>query len=450
MAERLTSPFSLAGLEPDAADVYEAEQARRPPAATWTQALRENAAEAMVAAAGLPEPARERLLAHPWEAPEDLRQAIEAERAYLASLRQGSVIDLGQRPPRERGFRVQGMTTGMDHMAAAVDYLFGLPGAPTPEPMLRKADILYAFLTGDDEFQGVFRPERVRLSAADTGTLTGLAVNAMNKVIGLQLAQLTHYRWYELVARLTPNDGSLHDMQWISFGGISTLPAVPEGGAYDELATDDAKESDAWITYGGYVGISRKMIKNSDIQRIQAVPRALAAAAVKTRSAKIASIFTANNGAGPTLDQVQADRDQLRRPDWGDAALLPRAGGPLLPGAGQLRLWPGDADQLRAGSGRFAAPGRPAAGAAGRASFHGRQRLGLYRRSGRLARHTHELQPGAGRPRRPGPGAVRRHFGDRRATLRLGRIADQGARRVRLRRQRLPRHRQAQCDVRGE
>ena len=58
-----------------------------------------------------------------------------------------------------------------------------------------------------------------------------------------------------------------------------------------------------FVKYGGYVGITRKMIKNSDIQRIQAVPRALAAASVKTRSAKIAGIFTANSGQGPVLDQ---------------------------------------------------------------------------------------------------------------------------------------------------
>jgi hypothetical protein len=93
---------------------------------------------------------------------------------------------------------------------------------------------------------------------------------------------------------------------------------VPEGGAYDELAADDVKESDPWATYGGYIGITRKMIKNSDIQRIQAVPRALAAAAVKTRSAKIASIFTAAGGVGPTLEQ---DSKALFHTDHGNLAV---------------------------------------------------------------------------------------------------------------------------------
>jgi hypothetical protein len=130
-----------------------------------------------------------------------------------------------------------------------------------------------------------------------------LAANAMNKVIMAQLALLTHYRWYERIVLPTPNDGTLHDMQWTSFGGIGTLPVVTEGGAYDELTVDDVKEADSFYKYGGYVGITREMIKNSDIQRIQAVPRALAAASVKTRSYKIAYIFTQASGLGPTLDQ---------------------------------------------------------------------------------------------------------------------------------------------------
>ena len=45
------------------------------------------------------------------------------------------------------------------------------------------------------------------------------------------------------------------------------------------------------------------MIKNSDIQRIQAIPKALAAASIKTRSSKIAALFTDASGVGPTLDQ---------------------------------------------------------------------------------------------------------------------------------------------------
>ena len=63
----------------------------------------------------------------------------------------------------------------------------------------------------------------------------------------------------------------------------------------------DAKESAAFVKRGKYVGITLEMIRKSDIARIQAVPKALALDAIRTRSAAIAGIFTAASGTGPTL-----------------------------------------------------------------------------------------------------------------------------------------------------
>ena len=266
----------------------------------WQDAAGQEAARAIIAHSQLPEISKEKLFLKPWKSPDQVYKAIDEERDYLAKLTQQSVIQLYGGPPRTGSLQMQ---TGMDHMENAMDYMFGVHGAKTPEPQLRRFDMLYTMLTGDYEFHGVFNPERVFLSAANTTTLANLAANAMNKVIMSQLALLTHYRWYEYVALPTPNDGSLQNMQWTSFGGIGTLPVVTEGGAYDELTVDDVKEADTFYKYGGYVGITREMIKNSDIQRIQAVPRALAAASVKTRSSLIAAIFTSNSGVGPTLDQ---------------------------------------------------------------------------------------------------------------------------------------------------
>jgi hypothetical protein len=115
--------------------------------------------------------------------------------------------------------------------------------------------------------------------------------------------RLDVYRWYEQIVTVQPTDGTLHDMAWLQFGGIGDLPVVAEGAAYTELSVGDTKESDSFTKYGGYVGITDKVLRNSDIARIQAIPRALTIAAVQTRSAKIAAIFTTASGAGPTLDQ---------------------------------------------------------------------------------------------------------------------------------------------------
>ncbi|MFN2222018.1 MAG: hypothetical protein ACK2UH_05670 [Candidatus Promineifilaceae bacterium] len=269
----------------------------------WTGAMQQSAVPVILSNSGLPAISQDKLRRQTWDSPEHLQQAIREEREYLSRLAEQNVIGLYGGPPRSPGAGNITMQTGMAQIENAVQYLFGVEDAKTPEPQLRRLDAIYAMLTGDYEFHGVFRPDRVYLAAATTTTLANMAVNAMNKVVQAQLALLTHYRWYERIARPTPNDGSLHDMQWISFGGIDVLPAVSEGGAYDELTVDDVKEADSFAKYGGYVGITRKMIKNSDIQRIQAVPKALAAASVKTRSSKIAAIFTANSGQGPVLDQ---------------------------------------------------------------------------------------------------------------------------------------------------
>jgi hypothetical protein len=231
----------------------------------WIDAARRSAVPAMLLRSGLPEASQERLRNRVYESPQDLQDDIEAELVYLGRLSEDRVVNLPGSHPRGAGghpagggrsqlqvsARVSGMMTGLDHARNAVDYLFGVPDAAVPEPMLRRSDMLYVALTGDYEWHGVFRPERVMLTGADTTTLANLATNAMNKVVQSQLSLLTFYRWYEKIAVPTANDGSLHDMSWISFGGITTLPSVPEKGSYSELDVDDVKESDSFTKYGG-------------------------------------------------------------------------------------------------------------------------------------------------------------------------------------------------------
>jgi hypothetical protein len=191
----------------------------------------------------------------------------------------------------------------LDEARDLVGFFFGAAGATPPPPNLRNFADLYVALTGDVYFRGVFDGTRVQFSGATTTTLADLAVDAMNKVIVQQFQALDHYRWYERIASVEPNDGRLHDMKWITLGGIGNLPTVNEGGAYTELSVADVQETAAFVKRGGYIGITREMIKNSDIMQLQAIPRALAVAAVRTRSAAVAALFTANSGVGPTLAQ---------------------------------------------------------------------------------------------------------------------------------------------------
>jgi hypothetical protein len=237
------------------------------------------------------------------QVPELTNRITELEGAVskLNKTVEDGIVQIGNQPPR--GQQVSGGPAVLDQFQGYFDWLFGVPGAKLPPPELRRVDALYRAITGDVEMRGVFDPSRVAFAAANTTTLADLAVNAMNKVVLDLYTNLTAYRWYELITAVQATDGSLQDMQWLQFGGIANLPAVAEGAAYTELTVLDTKETSAFTKYGGYVGITDKMIRNSRIDEMQAIPRALTIAAIRTRSAAIAYIFTQAAGLGPTMAQ---------------------------------------------------------------------------------------------------------------------------------------------------
>ncbi len=225
---------------------------------------------------------------------------LEDTVARLSKQVEDQVITIGNRPPRGQ---VSGMPSAIEQFQGYFDWLFGVPGSKLPPPELRRSDALYRAVTGDVDYRGIFDPAHIAFANANTTTLADLAVNAMNKVVLDLFTNLTAFRWFEQIVAVQPTDGTLHDMQWLQMGGLANLPVVAEGAAYTELSVTDTKETSAFTKYGGYVGITDKMIRNSEIDRMQAIPRALTISAIRTRSAAIAAIFTQASGVGPTLAQ---------------------------------------------------------------------------------------------------------------------------------------------------
>lgn len=283
-----------------------------PQTGDWLSAIEQAGAAAIISASGLPTPVQQRLRDGQYATPHEVHGAVDRARAELAALQEAGVVRLGGRPPRELSLR-----DPLDEARALVGFFFGAPGADTPPINMRSFADLYVALTGDVYFRGVFDGSRTAFSGATTSTLPNLAVDAMNRVIVEQFRALDHYRWYERVVSVEPNDGSLQAMKWITMGGLANLPSVSEGGAYTELSVSDLRESSSFVKRGGYVGITREMIRNSEIMQLQAIPRALAVAALRTRSAAVAALFTANNGVGPTLAQ---DNKALFHDDHGNLA----------------------------------------------------------------------------------------------------------------------------------
>ncbi|UCC75562.1 MAG: hypothetical protein JSW37_08530, partial [Anaerolineales bacterium] len=123
-----------------------------------------------------------------------------------------------------------------DKLQAVMDQLCGLP--PRSELLAGVRPVsgireLYLMLSGDYDFQGVYRADRVALANVTTSTMTSLVKNAFNKVI-LDWFNSVDLWWRPIVSEEQFN--SMKDLTLITLGGFGDLPTVAEGAAYTELS----------------------------------------------------------------------------------------------------------------------------------------------------------------------------------------------------------------------
>jgi hypothetical protein len=262
----------------------------------WSQALSASAAAFMIANSGLPAAARQKLLAQRYRTPSEVVEAIEKERAYLASLAQEAVIQIGNTPPRQAQITVG--ASGLERLEQALEALIRGVRPPSGVQPLSGIRELYNLLSGDYEMTGVFQPQRVYLANVNSSTMANLVANVMNKVLAQEFSEYPQW-WQPFVTQMDFN--SLQDIRWITLGGVGELPTVAEGAAYTELNWGDKYETASFVKKGGYLGITIEAIDKDDTNRLRAAPRALAQAAWLTVGKAISNIFTANNGGGPTL-----------------------------------------------------------------------------------------------------------------------------------------------------
>ena len=256
-------------------------------------------------------------------------QAEAVDRSLVQGITPISLHSVGS-----TGGRVTGMRTPQDRLQMAMDWLFGVQGIEPPPPSWRSIRDIYQAITGDHNWYGVFNPEWAQLASATSTTLAGMVVDALNRVTKMHYDNLATYRWFEPLVAVTPHAGTTHDVSLVMVDGLANLPAVAEGAAYTEAAVGDSKETMSFTKYGHYVGITLETIRKSDIQRIQAIPRELVKAAIRTRSAAIAGLFTANGGTGPTLAD---DSKALFHSDHGN--LTTAALGAAAWAAARTKIW---------------------------------------------------------------------------------------------------------------
>jgi hypothetical protein len=272
------------------------------PVSPWLDAIQSATAKSMISASNLPDVAKNRLLSHSYNNPEEISKAIEDEKNYLSVLNEDNVISLGGQPPR--GSHVSGMLSSLDRIELAFDALLSGKRPDNGIPPLSGIRELYHLLSGDYDMTGHFNADRVQFANVSCSTMSNLVANILNKRVINEFMQYPH--WWDPIV-ISANYQSLQDIAWITLGGIGELPTVSEGAAYTELTWDDNKETASFVKKGGYLGITIESIDKDDTGRVRAAPRALAQAAWLTLSKSISGIFTDNSGVGPTM----ADGDAL-------------------------------------------------------------------------------------------------------------------------------------------
>ena len=269
---------------------------------TNTQALFDALLGVTLAGSKLPEPAakliRSRFEGQPFTLAQ-LNHEIDAVRELTAAVQAPAIIQ----GPALSG-QITGMLTGEERLQAAVDDLFE---APRDEHMqtarverLSGIRELYVGLTGDTSIAGEYNPKAAKF--ATTATLPNLIKNAMNKIVKDQADVLGQagYLWWKPIVTIEHFD-NLNQITGTFVSEIGALPSVAEGAEYVELPVADIAEVGNWTKYGGYVPLTLELIDRDNLGKLKNYPRKMTTAAIRALSASIASIFTANSGAGPVM-----------------------------------------------------------------------------------------------------------------------------------------------------
>ena len=233
---------------------------------------------------------------------EELDRRIDSMRSMLGAIFDGAVV---------RGMGTQRIDTrvGLDPVArvqAAVDRLFGLPisDALSDVPRLSGIREAYLVITGDRGFTGRYDWDNSVVREANevtTSILTNTVANSMTKRIEHDYAAQPKW-WEPLVVKTGIAD--FKQQQRIHLNDFAALSTVSENAAYTNLAWGDTRETYTASKRGNLVVVTLEMIVNDDTGAVVRIPRKLAAAAVVTINEFVASLFTANSGAGSTMSDT--------------------------------------------------------------------------------------------------------------------------------------------------
>ncbi|MCB9126231.1 MAG: hypothetical protein H6643_17215, partial [Caldilineaceae bacterium] len=242
----------------------------------------------------------------------EMKQHFDAQAAALSAQMQKDAQTAVKGMVPSDGGKLVRVEDEIQRVQSVLDYLMGDESAPVPAPNMRSLRDVYLWMTEDYEWRAATTGWNVKrwggatLAAGSVANLPNLLVNSLNRVMIEIFNDMSQYRWYEPLVSVVPHDGSTRTIDLITWNEVQDLPTVGEGEPYREAQLGDSREQMMFQKRGMWIGLTLEMIRMNDLTRVREVPRKLMRAAMRTRSATIASIWTQNSGAGPVMSDGKA------------------------------------------------------------------------------------------------------------------------------------------------
>lgn len=244
-------------------------------------ALNRDQIELMLVKSGLPQHSQDRLLAVYSVLPEvtekTLREAIGAERSYLARINEGGKVrGLGD------DSRVELIEGRPAKVAKMLDAFFD----PKHKDHRHAQSIreCYVDITGDRNFTGLIRNcDEARLrESLDSSSFDQVLGDAITRRMVADYRTPSVYDAWKAVATTVPV-ADFRTQRRVRYGGYGDLPAVAQRAPYTALSSPTDEEATYAISKrGGTEDISLEMIANDDVGAVRKIPTKLSRAAKRT------------------------------------------------------------------------------------------------------------------------------------------------------------------------
>lgn len=273
-------------------------------------------AQSMIGACGLPQPAKDRILARFAEAKtpfsaDEVESAIEAERTYLARFTESGkpLIHFDDVQVGDRRQTVDAM----------LDAFFN--SAHKDHRSVQSFKECYIEITGDRRVTGDVQAcdsSRLREAAGrdfreavSSSTFSNVLGAALHRQMIAEYNAAVEYDSWQRIATTSPI-ADFRTNERTRFGGYGDLPAVAENAAYTAATTPGDEKATYAISKRGYTEtISIEAIANDDVGAIRRIPQKMGRAAKRTLAKFVFDFLRTNPTIYDTLALFHATHNNL-------------------------------------------------------------------------------------------------------------------------------------------